>query len=101
MVFWNGWRHTDGMNRVVGEEAFEVIFLQLFRALWGSKSYVCFLSLPIVLMADLFIRRPSHALIVDCSFMTGTKVNLNGDWLKVCDYMSLLDVITDKIGLKY
>ena len=27
-------------------------------------------------------QRPSHAAIVDCSFMTGTKVNFNGEWLK-------------------
>ncbi len=59
-----------------------------------------FLSLPIALMVALFFQRPSHAAIVDCSFMTGTKVNLNGEWIKAYDYMSLLDVFTDNIRLK-
>ena len=59
-----------------------------------------FLSLPIALMATLFFQRPSHAAIVDCSFMTGTKVNFNGEWVKAYDYISLLDVFTDNIRLK-
>ena len=59
-----------------------------------------FISLTVALMATLFFQRPSHAAVVDCSFMTGTKVNSNGEWVKAYDYMSLLDVFTDSLRLK-
>ena len=59
-----------------------------------------FFFLPVALMLALLSQRPSHAAIVDCSFMTGTKVNFNGEWLKAYDYMSLMDIFTDNIRLK-
>ena len=57
-------------------------------------------SLPIALMATLFFQRPILAAIVDCSFMTGTKVNFNGEWLKAYDYLSLMDIFDDNIRLE-
>ena len=51
-------------------------------------------------MVALLFQRPSHAVIVDCPFMTGTKVNFNGEWLKAYYYTSLMDIFYDDIRLK-
>ena len=59
-----------------------------------------FFFLPVALMGILLFQRPSHAAIVDCSFMTGTKVNFNGEWLKAYDYLSLMDIFDDNIRLE-
>lgn len=58
------------------------------------------LSLPIALMATLLFQRPSHAAIVDISFMTGTKVKLNGALIKANNYISLLGILAENIRLK-
>ena len=59
-----------------------------------------FFGLPVGLMVALLVQRPSYAAIVDCSFMTGTKVNFNGEWLKAYNYISLMDIFDDNIRLE-
>ena len=59
-----------------------------------------FFFLPLGLMVDLLFQSPIYAAIVDCSFMKGTKVNFNGEWLKAYDYLSLMDIFDDNIRLE-